>query len=229
VAKPQSRRLVSAWRGCHDRCVTDTVEVERANEPTPRRSRKRMWIVLAAIAAVVAAGAVTATSISFHYLHARALSAGGSLGWLAPDNVRTKFVSAGPTNAMIIPARPGQWQTYSVQIFNNSDVTQTVLGLAPGGETAEPERITISTTSTALADESRVPYARPPVTLAPGEVRTLRLSHYSPGCWLWGHGDNRAESFGGLSLRVRVGAFTRTETLDFGDDVFELRGTGGVC
>jgi hypothetical protein len=60
-------------------------------------------------------------------------------------------------------------------------------------------------------------------------VWTLRLTRVTAGCAVWGPGQGRSEAYTGLRLRVRVGLFTRTESLDFGGEAFELRGTSPAC
>lgn len=205
--------------------------------PAPQQRRRRrwkVWTVLAAVLVLLAGGAITAVAVSFHYLHAPGLEAVGSVGWLPPDDRRTRLVQDeylyDGYDVLVIPARPKQWQTFSVQVHNPSSVTQTILGQAGGsGATAEPERLTVSTTSTATGDPMRADYAPEPVGIPPDGTRTVRLSHYPGGCWIWGHGNGRGEIFTYLLLRVRVGAFTRTERIDFRGQALELRGTGGVC
>ena len=220
--------LGEADLGCDDLAVTDLLEAS----PTPAQRRhlsRRFWLVLATIAALVTGGAITAVAVSFYYLHAHGLQAGGSFGWLPPDNLRTRFVQHDGYDAMVIPARPNHWQTFSVQVHNPSSVTQTILGLATVAPTAEPERLTVSTTSTAVGDEMRAHYTSEPVAIPPDGIRTVRFSTYAGSCSIWGHGNGRGEYVTGLSLRVRVGAFTRTEDVDFGGQSFELHGTAGAC
>lgn len=212
--------------------VLDSPVDADAHTPTVAARRRRswkLWVGIGAALTLLAGGAITAVVVSFHYAHAPGLEAGGSFGWLPPDNLHTRFVRAGPTDALIIPARPNRWQTFSVQVHNRSSVTQTILGLASVAPTAEPERLTVSTTSTAVGDEMSARYTSEPVAIPPGGIRTVRLSHYAGGCWIWGHSNGRTEYWTDLLLKVRVGAFTRTEQVDFDGEAFELRGTAGAC
>jgi hypothetical protein len=62
--------------------------------------------------------------VSDHYLHAPGLEAGGSLGWLPPDNLRSHFAHAADLDVMVIAARPNHWQTFSFQVFNTSSVAR---------------------------------------------------------------------------------------------------------
>jgi hypothetical protein len=196
---------------------------------TGRRRRWRMWTSLGAALVLVIGGCVTAVALPFHYLHAPRLEAFG-VGWLPPDNRHFRFVQAGPYSAEVVPARPGQMQTFSVEVQNPSSVTQTVLGLAyDTSQTAEPERLTVSTVDTGVGDAMLAHYTSKPVSIPPRGVRTLRLTRHTAGCSQWGKGNSRSEYYTELQLRVRVGAFTRTERVTFDDTVLELRGTSPPC
>jgi hypothetical protein len=207
---------------CHTGSVIDTGEVVQAT-PAGERRQKR-WIALGVIV-VVAIGVVTTTlAVSWHYLHAPVLVTDGG-GWLPPDNQHSRFVSAGPYTALVTAPRPGHAQTFAVEVYNPSSVTQTVLGLADDtSQTLEPERLTVSTTSTAVGDAMLARYTSRPVAIPPQGVRTVRLINSTAGGWKC-----RTESWTELRLRVRVGAFTRTETVAFGSLMLELRGSATSC
>jgi hypothetical protein len=188
-----------------------------------------LWTILGATVVLVAGGIITAVAVSFHYLHAPVLDAFG-FGWLPPDTRQDHQIQAGPYSADVTPARPGHAQTFSVDVENPSSVTQTILGLAyDTSHTAEPEQLTISTTDTATGDATLAHYTPGPVSIPPHGVRTLRLTQHTAGCADWGKGTARIESYTELDLRVRVGAFTRTEVVSFGDEILELRGTSPPC
>jgi hypothetical protein len=201
---------------------------QTATPVAPRRRRRRLWVVLGAVTVLLIGGAITAVSVSFHYLHAPELEVFG-LGWAPPDNQNSRFVDAGPYHATVTPARPGHWQTFNVEVINRSSVTQTILGLASSAPTAEPERLTISATDTSVGNALFEHYVRAPVSIPPGGVRTLRLAHWPGDCSIWGHGTSRTESWTELRLRVRVGWFTRTEILAFNNWAMVLRGTSPPC
>jgi hypothetical protein len=202
--------------------MIDTGDLVQAT-PSGGRRQKR-WIALGVIV-VVAIGVVTTTvAVSWHYLHASVLVADGG-GWLSPDNQHSRFVTAGPYTASVIAPRPGHAQTFAVEVRNPSSVTQTVLGLADDtSQTLEPERLTVSTSSTAVGDAMLAHYTSRPVAIPPKGVRTVRLIHSTAGSWRC-----RSESWTELRLRVRVGAFTRTETVSFGSLILELRGSATSC
>lgn len=110
-----------------------------------------------------------------------------------------------------------------------SSVTQTILGLPYNNNpklVAEPDHLTISATDTARSGHASK-FLPPPVAIPPHGVRIIRLTHDTGSCKTSGPG--RAEFWTDLDLKVRVGAFTRIETVDFADHVFELRGTPNIC
>ena len=201
-----------------------------AAPPQPKRKRRwKLWVVLGALLALIAGSVITAVAVSFHYLHAPGLHAFG-FGWLPPDNQHYRNVRAGPYSAEVVPARPGHAQRFSVEVENPSSVTQTILGLAyDTSQTAEPEQLTVSTVDTGTGDEMLAHYTSKPVSIPPHGVRTLRLTRHTAGCSLWGQANSRSEYYTEIDLRVRVGWFTRTERVSFGNNVLELRGTSPPC
>lgn len=192
----------------------------------PRRSRKQTWLVLAVVALVIVGGAITAVSICFRYLHAASLSTDGG-GWIPPDNAHVRSVSAGPYTASVIAPRPGHRQTFALDLNNFSDVSQTVLGLVDAKTladpelTGEPETLTISTSPVLPVGTSPLRYTSGPVTIPPNGQYRLRFTQVTGPRSLWSCG--RSEFLNELGLRVRVGIFTRTETLDFGDLIMEIQ------
>jgi hypothetical protein len=209
--------------------MVDVADVEAAPPPPKRRRTRRFWVVLAVVAVVVAAASITGLSVSFRYLHAAPLTTTGG-GWTPPDNKHVRMVRAGSYISSIAVPRPGHSQTFELEVFNNSSVSQTVLGLTDGKELgnprekAEPVHLTITTTS-GFPYTGHVRYTSRPVTLAPHTERGLRLTIDTADHWQ----GCRSEYWQGLSLQVRVGIFTRTEWLDFDDLILELRSPGRGC
>ena len=194
-----------------------------------RRRPRRLLIGLLVAVGVIAAGAVTAVSVSLHYLHAPGLVTDGG-GWLPPDNAHVQSIRAGQYSASVVTPRPGHSQTFEMTLYNPSSVSQTVLGLTEGADlgsaetTAEPEHLTISTKPRS-PDDAAVTYSSKPVVIPPHRQFSLRLTHDTGHNWA----PCRSEYWDGLSLQVRVGAFTRTENLDFGSLIMELRQPGPSC
>jgi hypothetical protein len=217
--------------------MIDVAPVQVATNGLPRRGPRRWfprrrWLVVAGVLTLLLAGGVTALMIANRYLDAPALTTDGG-GWLPPDNEHPRFVHAGPYTASIASARPGHAQTFELDLINDSSVSQTVLGLTDGKTladprmTGEPEHLRISTKS-AWPESGGLTYTSHPVTIPPRAVYKLRLTH-DTSTRGWRNGDCRTESWTSLSLRVRVGIFTRTEKLDFGSLSLELRGNGRNC
>lgn len=212
--------------------MVDLAETDSAapNEQTPRAARhsRRLWIVLGVVAVLVAA-ATTLTAVSFRYLHAAALTTDGG-GWIPPDNKHLLQVQAGQYSASIARPRPGHAQTFEIELNNFSPVSQTVLGLTDGKELgnarkhAEPVHLTVSANSE-WPHTGPLHFTTAPVTLAPKSTYVARFTidtgHIWKGC--------RSEYWNSLSLQVRVGIFTRTETVDFDDLIMELRSGGNGC
>jgi hypothetical protein len=103
---------------------------------------------------------------------------------------------------------------------HDSSVTQTILGLP------EQQRMTVYRPSLQAGPETptegmtQVRYASGPLTVPPHGRAALRFSFASVclaagGTLYWD----------ALRLRVRVGAFTRTESVSFGDMAMAVRGT----
>jgi hypothetical protein len=213
---------------CHTLAMIDLAEPSAPMVGGRRRSR-RLLISLVVAAVVIAGGAVTAVSVSLRYLHAPSLATDGG-GWLPPDNVHFQSIRAGRYTASVVPPRPGYSQTFEMDIHNPSSVTQTVLGLTNGAELgnaelrAEPEHLTIST-KPSFPDNPSLTYSSGPVVIPPHGQFTLRFTHDTGHNWA----PCRSEYWNGLSLQVRVGAFTRNEYLDFNSLIMELREPGPGC
>ena len=100
----------------------------------PRQTRRawRNWRFLVAAGAIVAVVAVVANMLIAAET-APALTAGGSYAWwYAQDSRREVDTSADGATQSTVPVRSGQWQGFVIDLFNDSDQTQTVLGPAYG-------------------------------------------------------------------------------------------------
>jgi hypothetical protein len=192
--------------------------------PVQRRSRRRVWLVVGLVA-VLSSGTI---AISTRYAHARPLELGETLAWVAPDSARSRLVQVDGRNELAVPVRRGQDQSFVVEVHNASHVTQTILGLpytADGIQTADIEHIAVSREAingTGLTDQLQ--YSSRPVALPPGASGLVRFTIRAGGCW-----GGKSEFWTGLDLRVRVGAFTRTETVDFDGKGFVLTSEAGTC
>jgi hypothetical protein len=194
-----------------------------------RRLRRRLWLVVGVIG-VLSCGSIAAVAVSMHYAHARPLEMGGTGGWAAPDNLRSRLTQVDGRSELFAPVRRGQDQSFVVEVHNASGVTQTILGLpyrADGIITADVEHVAVSRGEiygTGLTVD-QLEYASPPVSLPPGGSGFVRFTIRVGGCWPAG----KSEFWTGLPLRVRVGAFTRTETVDLTGSTFVLTSTAPTC
>jgi hypothetical protein len=172
-----------------------------------RRSRRILWSVVAALGAVVVAAAVAGVLVVRHYYAAPDLEGGSASGWMPPENLHGRTVG----DRIIVAARPPARQSFFVSVRNPASVTQTILGITPDLR-ALVYRPVLSGTRTADPAQPVPPdprdFAGPPIAIPPHQVRYLRLSLVglclSPGGGV---------EFDAIDLRVRRGAFTRTETV----------------
>jgi hypothetical protein len=191
------------------------------------RVRPRAWVAAGLTAIVLLAGAVTGAARADHYLSAEPLSFQGNADpfgfqgnadwWYAQDARHEVITTAGNTTQNTTRLRPGQRQGYVVAIFNNSPVTQTILGDASGptvlggpDSMGSGTQIAVSRSYTDIANgragqtvASHVSFGLP-VSIPPGQTRLVRVLWTSGRC---GGGIKQ------LNLRVRVGWFTRSELI----------------
>jgi hypothetical protein len=183
--------------------------------------RRRRVLGFGILALVLVCGAVSAAAVAFRYAHARSLVDAGYYGWVEPDNLSSRSVELGRYDGMVTTWRPGARQAFMVGVRNDSPVTQTILGLA--GERFMHEAIDVATPGTFGGVNVR--YERSlPVAITPHETRVVRFSFTSPRCH---PGD--ALSWDELRVRVRVGWFTRTETIRLANEMFEIKGSAKSC
>jgi len=205
--------------------MVDLVEAPVGDAPAlPRKRRWRLWVAAGSAVVLLAGGTITAFAVSFHYLHAPVLSTDGG-GWLPVPGGGGQRIQAGPYSDAVADLVPGKWETFEVDVINWSDVTQTILGLTDAAELgnaqmkASPERLTMA----AGFDRSTATFGTKPVTLKPHrsamiEISILASKLDATPC--------SSQSWQDVSLQVRVGAFTRTEDVSFGYQIFELRYPG---
>jgi hypothetical protein len=187
------------------------------------RARRRLALVVCGLVLLLVGATATSIRVVSRYADATPLQCTCGLGWTPPDNVRETQSTAGLHDAMNVPADPTRRQGFFVDIINRSPVTQTVLGSATArsdAETVYRGRLTISADDVWLNRDKPIRFTSGPVTIKPGGQYTL---HYS----VYGRCIQKDGSliFDSLPLRVRVGWFTRTETVTFGNTSFVLKGT----
>lgn len=191
----------------------------------PRRTRRawrnwRIWVAAGAIVAVVTVVAIVASKRTAAET-APALTVGGSEGWwYAQDRARQVDTSADGADQTTVPIRSGHWQGFVVDLFNDSDQTQTVLGPAYGNGLPEafvgagpPHGIIGVSTPNREVDDGGGVYTGVkfvlPGVIPPHQLRAMRVLWFSNTCLERGTESGNDE----IALRVRVGGITRTEII----------------
>lgn len=158
-------------------------------------------------------GAVTAVVGARHYSEAPQLECSCGLVWAAPDDVHEQVTS---DQMAVFAAR--RRQAFKVLIVNPSTVTQTVLALASNqGLGIRPALLMGPGNPTKGFVGASV--SRRPLTLKPNQLGVLQVE-LGRICLQKG----TSEAWGDVAVRVRVGAFVRTETIDFGGTSMALDG-----
>lgn len=179
------------------------------------RIGRRTWIRLA-VAAVVTG--IVAGYLVF-YLAAGSLEVGPqSLWWYPQDAARQVIATADGATQNTVPIRFGQRQGLEIGIYNPTDVTQTVVGapdvpgLGPNSPAAQTAQVAVSVPNRDIngGGTSRTIKFTLPAAIPPHQLRLLRLTWVSDICL-----DERGATtvMDEISLRVRVGWFTRTEVI----------------
>jgi hypothetical protein len=202
------------------------VEGSAAGAPVrPRRTRRRLWTALAAVAVLLAGGIVTWMSVAVHYFHAPALKCACGLVWAVPDGDREKDTEAVGHTQISVPARHGAWQAFYVEVTNPSSVTQTVLGLTGGELSGWQPRLAIARgdeLDAATFHDLPISSRSGPVSIPPNTEAVLRYSVHETQCLA----RNQVQMWTATVVRVRVGAYTRTEVIDFAGHGMAIVGTG---
>ena len=204
--------------------------------PALRKLRRRLgrvrWWTWAAIAVLIPAlGTGTGFLISMNTAAPLYVL---ETGWLYPvDQAKAADTSIGILGQTMVPIRSGQRQGIEMGVSNNSDWTQTILGVAPdwfGGSLANIQ-VTVESgpdmfQNGAARHGTPVYYASPGV-IPPHSYRFVRVSWVSEIC-MQGGGDY--SSFSDIPLTVKVGTLTRTEDVPLAEQTFALEGPSqGKC
>jgi hypothetical protein len=175
---------------------------------------RRTWIRLGA--AVVVIGIVAGYLV--FYLAGGSLEVGPQSMWFYPqDAAREVVTTADGVTQTTVPIRSGQRQGFAVGIYNPTDVTQTIVGTpsvpglgpdSPAGQTAQVA-VSIPNRDINGGGTSRKIRFTLPAVIQPHQLRLLLVTWISDICL-----DKGATSvMDQISLRVRVGWFTRTEQI----------------
>ena len=153
-----------------------------------------------------------------------------TFGWYFPqDRVREVETQAGDTRQLTIPQRYRQEQGFFINIDNNSDWTQTVLGVnrleAPFSNM--PPQFAIGTDKNVeLGGMDNLVHWSAAGSIPPHSIRALRVLWDSNICWVPG---TPPASIQDIVLTVRVGIFTRTEDIRLFDAVALSGNKGAQC
>jgi len=184
------------------------------HRPLVRRLRHRLgrvrWWTWVALAAFVA---LTASALTYALLAFSATLTQGpvSLWYYPQDQARSRPNQGGVTPQFTVPERFGQEQGIEISVFNNSDWTQTVVGIEPNRAPFGSSSVQVAVGSGPWADAGDS-LAGPvswssPGSIPPHSFRLLRVVWRTDLCMSAG----TETSIQDLSLTVRVGIFTRTE------------------
>jgi hypothetical protein len=199
------------------------------------RLRRRTWIII--VAAVVLTGAAAVYLIVT--LTAPVLEDSGVATWWFPQDVRHRIDSSyGDLTQTTVPVRAGQ-QGYVISVFNPGNVTETVvgdgsvgtlgwdnLGGRRGAQAAVSTRYWDPPDSLGYGLIHKVKYVANG-SIPPHQYRLVRvLWTIGPDVCLSKGDDARIEK---VYLRVRVGLFTRTQTIPLTEYYFNLKATSSTC
>jgi hypothetical protein len=201
---------VRAW------CNARVVQAAVVPEVPAGRSRRPRWWLWSALIAVVLTCLTTASVVAVrHYRYAPALRC--AWAGATPGSVSNSHADG---HSQMTVAATGARQAFLVDIVNDSSVTQTILGLAdPGGPSVY--RPTLQAGLEAPTQGmTQAHYASGPLAVPPHGRAALRFSFRSVCV-----AEGGTVYWDALKLRVRVGAFTRTESVSFGGTAMAVRGT----
>jgi len=187
-----------------------------------RKRSRRFWIVLVSlIVALAAAGIPIGLLVSVETAPTLFINTLGGVdgGWWYPqDEAHQATTTFGYEPMRSVPVRWNQRQGFEFRVWNLSGYTQTVLGYAPGTAKSpgNPGHAQLRLSGRDASHYPAEPYAEHyslPVSIPPHQSRYLRVLWIQDDCLQIG----ASQSIDHLTLRVRVGWITRTETISLGE------------
>jgi hypothetical protein len=172
--------------------------------------------------ALVAVFAMAAITYDVVVQTAPPLQYDGAAGWwFAQDRARQVYTSADGATQSTVPIRSGQQQGYFVDLYNPSNLSQTVLGAPTGpnaptdsiGDVPKAADVSVSAPNRNVdngsTDFAGVKFVLPGV-IPPHQLRAVRVLWTSITCL-----DGKGSAIGSdtLVLRVRIGWIVRIETI----------------
>ena len=186
------------------------------------------WVALGLVVTMAGTGAGVVISMRT----AAPLTQLSMLGPYFPqDQTRDSFTQAGDTTQLTIPQRYRQEQGFVINIVNDSDWTQTVLGVAQPPEffsfSNRPVQIAIGTDKEVdLGGMDNLVRWSSTGSIPPHSVGALRVLWDSNICWIPGTPPQYIQD---VELIVRVGTDTRTEDIHLFDAVAVAGNKGAQC
>jgi hypothetical protein len=199
--------------------------------PVPRSSGARLlnrlsrlrwwtWTSIAAVVVVLAAGLTYVIAVQT----AAPLSQDGLSAWWYPqDSAHVVMTTTIAGTQMSVPERFHQQQGFVIGIDNESDWTQTIEGVDPNSESSMLPMTVSVDVGPGDADGNITAQTRwvLPASIPPHSYRVIRVVWTSNIC----NDPGGDVGFTAVSLRVRVGLFTRTEKIPLIHTAFVMTGT----
>jgi hypothetical protein len=191
------------------------------------RVRKRTWITSVLVVVLLGVG----TGYLVNYLAVGNLQLTGGGGWWFPqDYTHETNTTADGAMQTTVPIRDGQEQGFAVGIYNPTGWTQTVLGPTPGEGSPGSQSLMVGV-SVFNREINFGGFIRDvrfilPASIPPHQIRLLRLLWISDVCLEGGGGEEGTDD---VSLRVRIGWFSRTETIPLGQGWYVAGPSRGRC
>jgi hypothetical protein len=181
-------------------------------------SRVRWWAWTSIAIVIVAVGAVAAYNTVVNSVPP--LEYQGISGWYFPqDYTRSVDTTAGDVTQSAVPARDHQQQGFVIGIENNTDWTQTILGVDRSTYPDDPEQVLLHVTVAVATGPGvghgfwtpRSPQTRwvLPAVIPPHSYRVLRVLWITDQCMP----SQSSLGIQDVTLRVRVGMITKTEQI----------------
>ena len=186
-----------------------------------RRLARLSWRQLTALGAGLTACLAVAAYLIVIQTAPTLVNSDAATWWFPQDAARQVDTSADGASQTTVPIRSGQQQGYAIDLVNNSNLTQTVLGPATGqglpsdnlGEPAAPAQIGVNAPNGDLDNggivRTGVRFVLPG-DIPPHQTRLVRVLWTSRVCL---EGSGSAIGNDELSLRVRIGWITRIEVI----------------
>jgi hypothetical protein len=187
------------------------------------RLRRLRWWTWTSIAAVVVALAAALTYVIAAQTAAPLSQGGISAWWYPQDANRGTITTTINGTQMSVPERFHQQQGFVIGIYNESDWTQTIEGIDPNSEVPMlPMTVSVGVGSQAIEEsyDAQTKWILPE-SIPPHSDSVIRVLWTSNVC----NEPGGYVGFDQVSLRVRVGLFTRTETISFANMAFVIGGT----